>query len=98
MNVFAWDIPKAIANFEKHGVSFEEAATVLGDSNGLDGDDAEHSTHEPRQQRIGQSMTGRILFVVYTIRRREHEKETIRIISARQASRQERQTYARLAD
>jgi uncharacterized DUF497 family protein len=98
MNVFAWDIPKAIANFEKHGVPFEEAATVFGDSNGLDGDDAEHSTHEPRRQRIGQSMTGRILFVVYTIRRREHEKETIRIISARQASRQERQTYARLAD
>jgi hypothetical protein len=98
MNVFAWDIPKAIANFEKHGVSFEEAATVFGDSNGLDGDDAEHSTHEPRRQRIGQSMTGRILFMVYTIRRREHEKETIRIISARQASRQERQTYARLAD
>jgi uncharacterized DUF497 family protein len=96
--VFTWDIPKAIANFEKHGVPFEEAATVFGDSNGLDGDDAEHSTHEPRRQRIGQSMTGRIPFVVYTIRRREHEKETIRIISARQASRQERQTYARLAD
>jgi uncharacterized DUF497 family protein len=30
MNVFAWDIPKAIANFEKHGVPFEEAATVFG--------------------------------------------------------------------
>jgi hypothetical protein len=35
-NVFTWDIPKSIANFEKHGVPFEEAATVFGDANGLD--------------------------------------------------------------
>ena len=51
--MFVWDIPKAIANFEKHGVPFEEAATVFGDASGLDGDDEEHSTHEPRRQRIG---------------------------------------------
>jgi len=37
--VFTWDIPKAIANFEKHGVPFEEAATVFGDPDGLDWDD-----------------------------------------------------------
>ena len=96
--MFMWDIPKAIANFEKHGIPFEEAATVFGDANGLDGDDAEHSTHEPRRQRIGQSVTGRILFVVYTIWRAGDEKETIRIISARQASRREREAYVRLAD
>ena len=96
--MFVWDIPKAIANFEKHGVPFEEAATVFGDANGLDGDDAEHSTHERRRQRIGQSVTGRILFVVYTIRRTRDEKETIRIINARQASRREREAYARFAD
>ena len=98
MNAFTWDILKSIANFEKHGVPFEEAATVFGDSNGLDGDDAEHSTHEPRRLHIGESVTGRILFVVYTIRRTRDEKETIRIISARQASRREREAYARLAD
>jgi uncharacterized DUF497 family protein len=98
MNAFTWDIPKSIANFEKHGVPFEEAATVFGDSNGLDGDDAEHSTHEPRRLHIGESVTGRILFVVYTIRRTRDEKETIRIISARQASRREREAYTRLAD
>ena len=96
--MFVWDIPKAIANFEKHDVPFEEAATVFGDANGLDGDDAEHSTHEPRRQRIGQSVTGRILFVVYTIWWAGDEKETIRIISARQASRREREAYVRLAD
>lgn len=98
MNAFTWDIPKSIANFEKHGVPFEEAATVFGDSNGLDGDDAEHSTHESRRLHIGESVTGRILFVVYTIRRTRDEKETIRIISARQASRKECQAYTRLAD
>jgi len=54
MNVFAWDIPKAIANFEKHGVPFEEAATVFGDSNGSDGGDAAHSTREHRRRRIRQ--------------------------------------------
>lgn len=98
MNAFTWDILKSIANFEKHGIPFEEAATVFGDPNGLDGDDAEHSTHEPRRLHIGESVTGRILFVVYTIRRTRDEKETIRIISARQASRREREAYARLAD
>lgn len=36
MNVFTWDIAKAIASFEKHGVSFEEAATIFEDANGLD--------------------------------------------------------------
>ena len=96
--MFVWEIPKAIANFEKHGVPFEEAATVFGDARGLDGDDAEHSPHEPRRQRIGQSVTGRTIFVVYTIRRTGDEKETIRIISARQASQREREAYARLAD
>jgi uncharacterized DUF497 family protein len=45
--VFTWDIAKAIANFEKHGVSFEEAATVFDDPKGLDGRDEAHSTHEP---------------------------------------------------
>jgi uncharacterized DUF497 family protein len=94
--VFAWDVRKAIANFEKHGVPFEEAATVFGDPNGLDGADMVHSQHERRFRRIGRSITGRILCVIYTIRRTADEKETIRIISARQASRQERQAYARL--
>ena len=96
--MFTWDIPKAIGNFQKHGVSFEEAATVFGDPDGLDGEDEGHSTHERRRQRIGQSLTGRVLFVVYTTRRIDNEKETIRIISARQASRRERQAYSRLTN
>ena len=96
--MFTWDIPKAIVNFEKHGVPFEEAATVFGDANGLDWDDVAHSDRERRFKRLGLSTDKRLLLVVYTMRRMGHDKEKIRIISARQASRRERQAYARLTD
>ena len=98
MNVFAWDVPKAIANFEKHGVPFEEAATVFGDSSALDWHDITHSHQERRFKRLGLSVSNRLLLVVYTIRRTRDEKETIRIISARPASRKEHQAYTRLTD
>jgi uncharacterized DUF497 family protein len=91
--VFSWDIGKALVNFEEHGVSFEEAATVFADLDGLDWDDSEHSSDEARRKRLGVSVTGRVLLVVYTIRRSRDEKETTRIISARQASRKERAAY-----
>jgi uncharacterized DUF497 family protein/uncharacterized protein (DUF4415 family) len=65
--VFAWDITKAIANFEKHGVSFEEAATVFADVKGLDWDDVAHSHQEQRFRRLGLSVRKRLLLVVYTI-------------------------------
>jgi len=71
--VFAWDARKALGNFRKHGVSFEEAATVFSDPEGLDWDDFEHSLSERRSTRIGFSVAGRILFVVYTIRRLKNE-------------------------
>lgn len=98
MIVFEWDIRKAIANYEKHKISFEEAVTAFSDAKGLDGDDVEHSHHEHRRQRIAKSIVGRVIFVVYTIRRRDYENETIRIISARQASWKERKAYARFAN
>jgi uncharacterized DUF497 family protein len=44
--VFEWDADKAVGNLSKHGVSFDEAATVLADPNGLDGPDFPHSTEE----------------------------------------------------
>lgn len=96
--MFTWDIAKAIANFEKLGVPFEEAATVFGDANGMDWEDRAHSHQEPRFKRMGPSVSKRVLLVVYTKRGKKHEKETIRIISAGQASRRERQAYAGLAD
>jgi uncharacterized DUF497 family protein len=92
--VFDWDARKALGNLRKHGVSFEEAASVFSDPDGLDWEDFEHSLSEQRSTRVGFSLSGRILFVVYTIRRLKNEKETIRIISARQATRKERKAYA----
>lgn len=92
--MFSWDAGKALSNLKKHGVPFEEAVTVFGDPQGLDWDDFESSLSELRSVRLGYSSSGRILFVVYTIRRVKNGKETIRIISARQATRKERQVYA----
>jgi uncharacterized DUF497 family protein len=92
--VFSWDARKALSNLKKHGVSFEEAATVFADPDGLEWDDPEHSDAEIRSKRLGASVTGRILIVSYTPRKVNNAKEIIRIISARQATRKERQAYA----
>lgn len=92
--MFSWDARKALSNLKKHGVSFEEAATIFTDPNALDWDDPEHSYSEPRSKRLGISLAARILIVVYTQRRLTHGQELIRIISARQATRKERKTYA----
>jgi uncharacterized DUF497 family protein len=90
--VFEWDPRKAAANAAKHGVSFDEAVSVFLDANGLDGADLQHSTAEERFRRLGRSANGRVLMIAYTLRRSSNV-ETIRIISARRASRRERAAY-----
>jgi hypothetical protein len=92
--VFSWDTAKAIRNEEKHGVSFDEAATIFADPEALDWEDVRHSEREDRRKRLGLSVGGRALLVVYTSRRLKNETETVRIISARQASRKERKAYS----
>ena len=92
--MFSWDAGKALRNYEKHGVSFEEAATVFGDANALEWEDVEQDRLERRWKRVGFSMQGRILMVVYTLRRLKNNVETTRIISARQANRKERTAFA----
>jgi uncharacterized DUF497 family protein len=91
--VFEWDVKKAAANVAKHGVSFDEAATVFADAEALDGPDQAHSVEEARLLRLGRSALGRVLMVAYTLRNTGHG-ETIRIITARRASRKERAAYA----
>lgn len=93
--MFSWDTEKALKNYAKHGVPFEEAATVFGDPDALDWEDLEHLAPEHRWKRLGFSAGGRILLIVYALRRLKNGTETIRIISARKASRKERQAYAR---
>jgi uncharacterized protein len=95
--VFEWDPRKAKANADKHGVPFDEAVTIFLDADALDGRDLQHSAHELRFRRLGRSAEGRVLMVVYT-QRRVGDAETIRLISARRASRQERATYVKVED
>jgi uncharacterized DUF497 family protein len=92
--MFSWDARKAVRNRKKHGIPSEEAATVFADPNGLDWDDLEQAETEPRWKRLALSAEGRVLLVVYKLRRVGNGVETIRIISARQASQKERKAYA----
>ena len=85
---FEWDPAKAAANLRRHRVSFHEAATVLEDSLSTTFPDEAHSEEEMRFLTIGASRRGRVLVVAHTER-----NETIRIISARQATRREREFY-----
>jgi uncharacterized DUF497 family protein len=73
-------------------VSFDEAVTAFLDANALDGPDLQHSKTERRFLRLGRAADGRLLMVAYTLRR-SVDAETIRIISARRASRRERTAY-----
>ena len=85
---FEWDPKKARANLHKHGVSFNEAATVFLDHLSLTGDDPDHSVSEERFVTFGVSSAGRLLVVAHT----ERDDRT-RIISARPATRPERKLY-----
>jgi uncharacterized DUF497 family protein len=85
---FDWDPTKAAANVRNHGISFEEAATVFSDPLAAIFDDEEHSITEVREIIVGHSTANRLLLVSFTER-----SGIIRIISARRATRRERQAY-----
>jgi hypothetical protein len=86
--VFEWDENKAAANLSKHGVSFDEAKTVFNDPLYVDFYDPDHSYVEHRYIIIGQSRQGRLLIVSYT-----EQENVIRLISAREVTRGEREAY-----
>lgn len=85
---FEWDEDKAEANRKKHGVTFEESVTVFQDPLSLTISDPRHSWGEFRNHHIGCSAGGRILTIVYA-----EEGLTIRLISSREATRDERRVY-----
>ena len=87
---FEWDPRKAATNRRKHGVSFEEAATVFSDDRALVIDDPDHSEAEDRFVLLGVSATLRVLVVVHCYREGDAR---IRLISARKATRSERAQY-----
>jgi uncharacterized protein len=85
---FEWYPRKEVQNRRKHRVSFREAATVFGDRLSTEFPDPDHSQEEERYIIIGMSRRGRILVVAHI-----EEADTIRIISARRATRNERRFY-----
>jgi uncharacterized DUF497 family protein len=85
---FSWDPRKASGNETKHAVSFEEAVTAFRDPFSITIPDPDHSTDEHRYLLIGLSRTRRLLVVAHAER-----GDSIRIISARLASRREREAY-----
>lgn len=85
---FEWNESKAERNLAKHGVSFEEAKTVFDDPLYVDFYDPDHSEDEKRYLIVGESNQKRLLIVSYTER-----ENSIRIISAREVTRAEREAY-----
>ena len=85
---FEWDALKAVSNLRKHGVAFEEAASVFSDPLAYTFGDPDHSIGEQRMLTFGSSQSGRVLVVAHVERGR-----AIRIISARKATRYERGIY-----
>ncbi len=86
---FEWNSHKATLNLRRHGVSFDEASTVFDDPLAAIFDDETHSVSEVREIIVGHSIAGRLLLVSFT----ERPGEMLRLISARDATKKERQDY-----
>jgi uncharacterized DUF497 family protein len=86
---FEWDSKKASSNATKHGVTFDEASTVFADPLAVIFDDDAHSQDELREIIVGHSSLGRLLLVAFT----ERDRMMVRIISARKATRREREDH-----
>jgi len=83
---FAWDPRKAAGNLRKHGITFDEAATVFADPLALSVQD---DVHADRTLLIGMSGQHKVLLVVHV----ELDEDTIRLVSARRATTHERRRY-----
>ena len=86
---FSRDPRKAASNLKKHGVSFEEAVTAFGDPLSVTIPDPKHSESEDRFVLLGLSASSRLVVVAHA----ERSDDDVRIISARLATRRERNEY-----
>ncbi|MEJ7747061.1 MAG: BrnT family toxin [Luteimonas sp.] len=91
--LFEWDERKASSNRRKHGISFEDAAEAFMDPLALSTQERVERG-ETRWQLLGRIDTTQLALVVHTIHEDETDEDVIRIISARKASRKERERYA----
>jgi uncharacterized protein len=87
---FDWSREKARLNVRKHGVTFEEAQTVVADEDAVLVEDVAHSIGEPRFYLLGISARLRLLVVIHAYR---EASGVIRLISARRATPSERAQY-----
>ena len=90
---FEWDPVKNITNLTKHGISFEEATEIFLDPLQLSMPDAEHSELEERWITLGTTQAHQLHLVVHTFMTYHQNQVTIRIISARPATRHEQKQY-----
>lgn len=88
-----WDPDKAKKNLRKHGVTFGQGATVLLDPVAINLYDEEHSREDDRWITLGRSSQGDILVVVHTFDEQSDGNVAVRMISARQATKREKQRY-----
>ena len=90
---FEWHNAKASSNRGKHGIAFPLAATVFLDPLMVSIPDHDHSTDEERWLTLGQTRSGQLLVVAHTYQETDQHETTVRIISARPATRRERRQY-----
>ncbi|MDM8540168.1 BrnT family toxin [Desulfococcaceae bacterium HSG9] len=89
---FEWDTNKEKINIQKRGITFEQASYVFADPFALNKYDDDHSEDEDRWILLGKSLNEIVLVVVHTFRNSDGT-ESVRIISARRATKREKQAY-----
>lgn len=97
---FEWNAVKAASNFKKHGVSFEEAQTVFYDEFAVQFFDEDHAETEDRFLMLGMSINANLLMICHCEKDEEKDEgkgkeHTIRLISARKATKNESKFYLR---
>ena len=90
---FDWDDAKTATNLRKHEVDFRDAMTVLLDPMAMTFHDIDQSQDEERWVSVGRSSSDKLLLLIHTFVATGPSNALVRIISARAATRQERQQY-----
>jgi uncharacterized DUF497 family protein len=90
---FEWDPAKAAQNWLKHHIGFDAAAELFLDPLAISCPDDDHSDDEERWVTLGKDARGRLLLLIHTFSEFSSEEVVVRIISARKATKNERQQY-----
>lgn len=92
---FEWDPEKARTNKLKHGIAFEQSASVFLDASALTKFDTKHGDNEDRWITLGLDREGRLVVVCHTFKALDSSRALVRIISARKATKGEAAQYAK---